>query len=72
MRNAVKKAEISLGVREVHGHSETYTQDQISGFLRDAESRIMRAAQQGVISKKAASRKVSRLTKRMKNNTVKS
>jgi small subunit ribosomal protein S20 len=69
MRGAVKKAEISLGMREMHGHKEKVVQvspEQITELVRAAESRLMRAAQQGVISKKTASRKVSRLTKKMK------
>lgn len=69
MRSAVKKAEISLGMRETHGKTEKVAPvapAQMLELLRDAESRLMRAAQQGVISKKMASRKVSRLTKKMK------
>lgn len=69
MRSAVKKAEISLGMREMHGRVEKATSvepTQMLELLRAAESRLMRAAQQGVISKKMASRKVSRLTKKMK------
>lgn len=67
MRGAVKKAEISLGMREgSHGQTEKATSAQMMELLRNAESRLMRAAQQGVISKGAASRKVSRLTKKMK------
>ena len=70
MRGAVKKAEISLGVREAHGHVEKIAPAQLAEVLREAESRLMRAAQQGVISKKAASRKVSRLVKKMKKQTA--
>lgn len=66
MRSAVKKAEINLGMREGHGAPEKVAPAQMTELLRDAESRLMRAAQQGVISKRAASRKVSRLTKKMK------
>lgn len=69
MRSAVKKAEISLGMRETHGHKEKVVPTQpaqMTELVRAAESRLMRAAQQGVISKKMASRKVSRLTKKMK------
>jgi|GEM_PF-3154752 len=70
MRGAVKKAEVSLGMREAHGSAEKLTAEQILQLLREAESRLMRAAQQGVISKKAASRKVSRLTQKMKKQTA--
>ncbi len=64
MRGAVKKAEISLGMREAQGHTEKVSPAQMTEILRNAERRLMRAAQQGVISKKSASRKVSRLTKK--------
>jgi len=57
-------------MREAHGSAEKLTAEQILQLLREAESRLMRAAQQGVISKKAASRKVSRLTQKMKKQTV--
>lgn len=69
MRSAVKKAEISLGMRETHGRADKVAPTQptqMTELVRDAERRLMRAAQQGVISKKMASRKVSRLTKKMK------
>lgn len=66
VRSAVKKIEISLGVRETHGQTEKTTPTQKIEVMRAAESALMRAAQQGVISKKAASRKVSRLTQKMK------
>jgi small subunit ribosomal protein S20 len=66
MRSAVKKAEISLGMRETHGNAEKVAPEQMTELVRNAERRLMRAAQQGVISKKSASRKVSRLTKKMK------
>lgn len=70
MRNAVKKAEIGLGMRDIHGHIEKVAPEKITELLRDAERRLMRAAQQGVISKKTASRKVSRLTQKMKKLTA--
>lgn len=69
MRGAVKKAEISLGMRTTTGRTEKVAPIQavnVAEIVREAESRLMRAAQQGVISKKTASRKVSRLTKKMK------
>ena len=66
MRSAVKKVEVSLGMRDTRGQAEKMPSSQILELVREAESRLMRAAQQGVISKKSASRKVSRLTHRMK------
>ena len=70
MRTAVKKAEVGLGMRTTHGHAQTYTQEQLVQLAREAESRLMRAAQQGILSKKTAARKVSRLAKRLKKSAL--
>ncbi|MGL1922372.1 MAG: 30S ribosomal protein S20 [Hyphomicrobiales bacterium] len=45
----------------VSGNYETSTE-----ALREAQSEMMRAAQKGIFNKKTASRKISRLSKRVK------
>ncbi len=57
MRTFVRKAEESI----VAGNAET-----AGAAVRTAESEIMRAVSKGILKKNTASRKVSRLTKRVK------
>lgn len=66
MRTAVRKAEVGLGLRIVHGQAPKAAPQDLALLIVEAESKIMRAAQQGIISKKSASRKVSRLTHRLR------
>lgn len=69
-KTAVKKIEVGLGMRTQHGAQTKHTPEELAALLRQAESSLMRAAQQGVVSKKAASRKVSRLTQRLRKLSV--
>jgi small subunit ribosomal protein S20 len=62
VRTYVKKAEVALGM---HKQAPVTQQDAMDSVLK-AESELMRAASRGVIHKKTASRKVSRLVKRAK------
>ena len=57
MRTYVKKVEEALS----KGDAAAAT-----AALKDAEPKLMRAAQKGIVHKNAASRKVSRLTTRVK------
>jgi small subunit ribosomal protein S20 len=63
VRTFVKKAEMDLGM---HQQAAVSTEAAAMTSVVAAESELMRAAQKGVLSKKAASRKVSRLVKRAK------
>ena len=65
VKTAVKKAEVSLGVR-AHVTSAPLTPEEAKNHVVEAERQLMRAAQKGVLSKKAASRKVSRLNQKLK------
>ncbi len=56
-RGTVKKAEAALAAKDVATAAPS---------LKMAESALARLAQKGVIKKKTASRKISRLTKRLK------
>lgn len=65
VKTAVKKAEVSLGVR-AHVASAPLAPEAAKAHIVQAERQLMRAAQKGVLSKKAASRKVSRLNQKLK------
>ncbi|MBP9753311.1 MAG: 30S ribosomal protein S20 [Proteobacteria bacterium] len=63
VRTFVKKAECDLGM---HQAASTATQETAMVSIVAAERELMRAARKGVVHKKAASRKISRLVKRAK------
>jgi small subunit ribosomal protein S20 len=63
--NKARRSRLRTFVRKVEEAITTGKRDTALAALRDAEPVIMRAAQKGVVHKSAASRKVSRLTRRV-------
>lgn len=57
MRTFVKRVELALESKDAGAAAEA---------LKAAEPKLARAAQKGIVHKNAASRKISRLTKRVK------
>jgi small subunit ribosomal protein S20 len=57
MRTVVRKVEEAIASKDVNA---------AAAALREAEPRLARAAQKGIIHQNAASRKISRLAKRVK------
>jgi small subunit ribosomal protein S20 len=57
MRTFVRKVEEALAAKDPVG---------AAAALKDAEPRLVRAAQKGIVHKNAVSRKISRLNKRVK------
>lgn len=57
MRTSVRKVEEAIAAKDPKAAAEA---------LKAAESNLARAAQKGIVHKNAASRKISRLTKRAK------
>jgi len=57
MRTSVRKVEEAIAAKDAAA---------AAAALRAAESRIARAAQNGIVHKNAASRKIARLTKRVR------
>jgi small subunit ribosomal protein S20 len=69
-RTAINKARLSrirTHVRKVEEAIQAGDQKAALAALKAAEPEIMRGATKGVVAKNAASRKVSRLTKRVKS-----
>jgi small subunit ribosomal protein S20 len=62
VRTYVKKAEADLGMH----NQAAVSQESAMASVVVAESELMRAAQKGVMHKKTAARKISRLVKRAK------
>ena len=63
LRNKATKTRIKNVVKDVHQAIDAQTGDDARSALIDAQSVIDDAAQKGVIHKKTAARKISRLTK---------
>jgi small subunit ribosomal protein S20 len=68
-RNAINKprrSEMRSTVRKVEEAIAAKDPQAAATALKEAESNLARAAQKGIVHKNAASRKISRLTKRTK------
>jgi small subunit ribosomal protein S20 len=63
LRNRKVKTRIKNVVKSVRQTVETDSADAATGTLNQAKSMIAKAAKKGVIHKKTASRKISRLSK---------
>jgi small subunit ribosomal protein S20 len=63
--NKARRSRVRTYIKKVEQAVEAGDRDDAVAALRTAESEIMRAVTKGVIHKNTASRKVSRLTKRV-------
>jgi len=63
-RNRHVLSTVRTAIKSVHTAISTGTADVSAGAMRTAERMIRKAASKGVISKKQASRRISRLAKR--------
>ena len=63
--NKTRRTRLRNSVRKVEEAIASGNKDAAAQALKDAEPIIVRAAQKGVAHRKAASRKVSRLSKRI-------
>lgn len=64
--NRIRRSRVRSFLRKVEEAIASGNRDVATTSLREAESELMRAAGKGVVEKKAASRKVSRLTARVR------
>ncbi len=64
--NRTRRTRIRTFIRKVEEAIASGDKDQAAAALKAAEPEIMRAASKGVVHKNTASRKVSRLTARVK------
>lgn len=63
--NKARRSRVRSFVRKVEAAIESGNRDDAVAALRAAEPEVMRAAQKGVMHKRTASRKISRLAHRM-------
>ncbi|THD42440.1 MAG: 30S ribosomal protein S20 [Bradyrhizobium sp.] len=64
--NKMRRSEMRTYVRKVEEALEAKDQKGAAAALRDAEPLLARAAQNGIVHRNAAQRKISRLTKQIK------
>ncbi len=63
--NRIRKSKYRTAVKQMSKYVESGKIDQAKKFLPKFYSQLMKVAKTGVISKKTASRKISRLTKKI-------
>ena len=68
--NKIRKSKYQLAVKKMSVYLETGKIKDAKSFLPKFHSQLMKVAKTGVVSKKTASRKISRVTKKI-NNTKK-
>jgi small subunit ribosomal protein S20 len=70
MRNKAVKTRVKTVVKEVRQATDEKSLETAPALLNTAKSVIDKAAKKGIISKKTAARKVSRLTKKINQINV--
>jgi len=63
--NKARRSQMRSAVRDVESAIASGNKDAAVAALKAAEPQLMRAARKGIVHKRAASRKVSRLVKRL-------
>jgi len=69
--NRIRKSKYKAAVKRMSTYLETGKTKEAKDFLPKFYSQLMKVAKTGVISKKTASRKISRITKRINNSKKK-
>jgi len=64
-RNRAIKSSVKTGIKSLSAVLDTKNRDESSSVLKKVISTISRAASKGVMHRKTAARKISRLTKRV-------
>ena len=65
--NRVRKSKYKSAIKEMSNYIDSGKVKEAQGFLPKFHSQLMKIAKTGVIRRKTASRKISRITKRIKN-----
>ena len=66
--NRIRKSKYKSAVKQMSTHLESGKIKEAKSFLPKFHSQLMKVAKTGVVSKKTASRKISRITKKIKNS----
>ena len=65
--NRIRKSKYKVAVKKMSIYLETGKMKEATNFLPEFYSQLMKIAQTGAVSKKTASRKISRVTKKINN-----
>jgi|TARA_B110000438_G_scaffold223861_1_gene217519 small subunit ribosomal protein S20 len=66
--NKIRKSKYKLAVKKMSVYLESGKIKEAKSFLPKFHSQLMKIAKTGVVNKKTASRKISRLTKKINNS----
>ena len=69
--NKIRKSKYKSAVKQMSIYLESGKINEAKKFLPKFQSQLMKVAKTGVISKKTASRKISRITKKISNSKKK-
>ena len=69
--NKIRKSKYKSAIKKMQGYIETGKTSEARKFLPKFHSQLMKVAKTGVVSKKTASRKISRITKKISNSKKK-
>ena len=69
--NRIRKSKYKSAVKQMSTYLESGKIKEAKSFLPKFHSQLMKVAKTGVISKKTASRKISRITKKINNSRKK-
>tara|TARA_B100000745_G_scaffold22096_1_gene15070 strand:- start:308 stop:565 length:258 start_codon:yes stop_codon:yes gene_type:complete len=65
--NRIRKSKYKSAIKKMQGYIDTRKMNEAKKFLPKFHSQLMKIAKTGVVSKKTASRKISRITKKINN-----
>ena len=69
--NRIRKSKYKSAVKQMTIYLESGKINEAKKFLPIFHSQLMKIAKTGVVNKKSASRKISRITKKIKNSKIK-
>ena len=69
--NRIRKSKYKSAIRKMQGYIDTGKMNEAKKFLPKFHSQLMKVAKTGVVSKKATSRKISRVTKKINKSKKK-
>ena len=69
--NRIRKSKYKSAIKKMQGYTDAGKMNEAKKFLPKFHSQLMKVAKTGVISKKTASRKISRVTKKINNSKKK-
>ena len=66
--NRIRKSKYKSAIKKMQGYINTGKISEAKKFLPKFHSQLMKVAKTGLVSKKTASRKISRITKKINNS----